>query len=108
MPRVCAVDKLNAVLKSELDKRLRDSGYGEIIAHAQWLLETHGIKISKSALGRYSTDQKTRDKAEILAAKHLRGNLAERKALDLLVELGTIRIREYRIIKRLEQIGFID
>ena len=108
MPKVSTIDKLDEVIKKELDRRLRDSRYGEVIAHTQWLLETHGIKISKSTLGRYSTDQKTRDKAETLAKKNLRGSIADRQAIDLLVELGTIRIREYRIIKRLEQIGFID
>lgn len=108
MPIVGAIDKLSDELKREVDKKLRENGYGELIATSKWLSETHGVKISKTALGRYSKDRKTKDKAAHLMIKDVSGSLAGKQEIDLLAELGTLRIREYRIINQLEQMGFID
>lgn len=107
MPPRGIIDKLDDGLKKQVDKRLRASVYGNLVALSLWLSETHGIKIRKSALGRYSKELQAKDRAETLAAKDLRGSLADRQPIDLLIELGTLRIREHRIIKRLEQIGYI-
>ena len=108
MPVVGTIDKLNDELKREVDNKLRENGYGELVATCKWLSETHGVKISKSALGRYSKDRKTKDKAAHLMTKDVRGSLAGKQEIDLLAELGTLRIREHRIINLLEQMGFID
>lgn len=108
MPKVGTINALSEALRGEVDKRLRESGHGNFVALCQWLSESHGVITSKSALWNYSQKLKAKDRAASLVTKDLRGSLKDRQALDLLVELGTIRIRESRIIKRLEQIGFID
>ncbi|WP_216891579.1 phage protein Gp27 family protein [Pseudomonas putida] len=108
MPPRGIVESLSEQLKLEVDQKLRATGYGDLVALAGWLSETHGVKVSKSALGRYSQDLKAKDRASVLLARDMRDSLTDRQAIDLLVELGTLRIREHRILKKLEQIGYID
>lgn len=108
MPKVSIINSLKEELREEIDKRLRESGYGNLIGLCQWLSETHGIKISKTSMGVYSKDRKIKDRTANLIDKEAGGSLAGKQTVDLLVELGTLRVREHRIMKRLEQIGFID
>ncbi|WP_095157151.1 phage protein Gp27 family protein [Pseudomonas sp. Irchel 3E13] len=108
MPPRGIVESLSDQIKLEVDQKLRATAYGELISLANWLSAAHGVKISKSALGRYSQDLKAKDRASVLVARDMRDSLTDRQAIDLLVELGTLRIREHRILKRLEQIGYID
>ncbi|NMZ13980.1 DUF3486 family protein [Pseudomonas proteolytica] len=107
MPRVSIISLLSEELRRDIDERLRNSGYGDLVAICQWLSETHGVKISKTSMGVYSKDRKTKDRAADLMTVDVRGGLADRQAIDLLAELGALRIREHRIINRLEEIGFI-
>ena len=108
MPPRGIVESLSDQVKLEVDQKLRAAAYGELVSLANWLTVTHGVKISKSALGRYSQELKAKDRASELVARDMRDSLTDRQAIDLLVELGTLRIREHRILKRLEQIGYID
>ncbi|WP_445677454.1 phage protein Gp27 family protein [Pseudomonas putida] len=108
MPPRGIVESLSDQLKLEVDQKLRATGYGELVSLAGWLSGTHGVRISKSALGRYSQDLKAKDRASALLARDMRDSLTDRQAIDLLVELGTLRVREHRILKKLEQIGYID
>lgn len=108
MPPRGIVESLSDQLKLEVDQKLRATGYGELVSLAGWLSDIHGVRISKSALGRYSQDLKAKDRASALLARDMRDSLTDRQAIDLLVELGTLRVREHRILKKLEQIGYID
>lgn len=106
MPPISVVKKLPKKLRDELDERLRASSYGDIILHTEWLQEK-GVKCSKSALHRYSMELKTRDRAASSIARDMRDDLSDREAVDLLLELGTLRVKEKRILDRLEEIGYI-
>jgi Protein of unknown function (DUF3486) len=59
MPQVRAIDLLPAAIKSELDDRLIQSGFGGYVGLSEWLKE-QGWEISKSSLGEYGKDFKDR------------------------------------------------
>jgi Protein of unknown function (DUF3486) len=59
MPQVRAIDLLPAAIKSELDDRLIQSGFGGYVGLSEWLKE-QGCEISKSSLGEYGKDFKDR------------------------------------------------
>lgn len=102
MPRAAAVDKLPAEVKAELKARLRAVGYGDLDEHVDWLRE-QGFPASRSALGRFSQRLKTLDKAgetltDLVGSDD--GPVTD-EAAALLVELGSLRVRERRILDRL-------
>lgn len=105
MPPRNSVEKLPTALRSQLDERLRESGYSDIRGHAEWLKE-QGENVSSSSLGRYSVDLKAKDRAASSIAKDMRDDLTDRQAVDLLMELGALRVKEKRILDRLEEIGY--
>lgn len=108
MPPRSPIDMLPEEVKAELNSRLRANGYSDLVAMTEWLTKEHGCKTSKTALGRYSYDLKTKDNASSMIAQEMHGDISNRQAIDLLVELGALRIKEHRIIKRLEDIGYIQ
>jgi Protein of unknown function (DUF3486) len=75
MPQVRAIDLLPAAIKSELDDRLIQSGFGGYVGLSEWLKE-QGWEISKSSLGEYGKDFKDR-----LAALKLSRAIAYQKNL---------------------------
>lgn len=102
MSRAAAVDKLPAEIKTELKQRLRAAGYGELDENVEWLRE-RGHSTSRSALGRFALRLKTLDKAgealtELVGSDD--GAITD-EAAALLVELGSLRVRERRILDRL-------
>lgn len=105
MPRVSVISKMPKELRSQLDKRLREAGYSNLMEHAEWL-QGQGINASKSAVGRYSVELKAKDRASSSIAKGMRDDLSDREAVDLLLELGALRVKEKRILDRLEEIGY--
>nr|WP_262376864.1 DUF3486 family protein [Pseudomonas sp. WS 5059] len=107
MPPRGFTSQLSDENRGELDRKLRASGYGDLIELATWLETTLGVKSSKSALGRYALDLKTKDRATSMIARDMRDDLTNREAVDLMVELGALRVKEHRILKRLEEIGFM-
>lgn len=107
MPPRGFTSQLSDENRGELDKKLRASGYGDLVELAAWLETTLGVKSSKSALGRYALDLKTKDRATSMIARDMRDDLTSREAVDLMVELGALRVKEHRILKRLEEIGFM-
>jgi len=94
-------------VKQELNERLRSNGYKDLQALAEWLAAEHGCKTSKTALGRYSLDLKSKDQAAASVAKDILGDVSGMAVIDLLVELGTLKVKEQRILKRLDEIGYI-
>jgi hypothetical protein len=107
MPPRSPLDLLPGKVKQELNERLRSNGYKGLQPLAEWLATEHACKTSKTALGRYSLDLKSKDQAAAAVAKDLLGDLAGMEAIDLLVELGTLKVKEQRILRRLEEIGYI-
>lgn len=107
MPPRGLAGQLSQAAIAELDQRLRANGYGEMIMLSQWLEEAHDVKTSKSALGRYALELKTKDRAASMIARDMRDDLSNREAVDLLMELGALRVKEQRILKRLEEIGYM-
>ncbi len=53
MPPPSKLSQLPKDLLEELDARLRATGFGELVQHAEWL-KSLGHDIGKSALGEYS------------------------------------------------------
>ena len=105
MPRVSVIDQMPKELRSQLDERLRETGYSNLMEHAEWLQE-QGVNASKSAVGRYSVELKTKDRAATSIARGMREDLSDREAVDLLMELGALRVKEKRILDRLQEIGY--
>ena len=105
MPRVSVIDQMPKELRSKLNERLRETGYSNIIEHAEWL-QAQGVNASRSAEGRHSAELKARDRAASSIAKDMSDDLSDREAVDLLLELGSMRVKEKRILDRLEEIGY--
>lgn len=105
MPPRNAVEKLPSDVRRAFDERLRESVYSDIRGHAAWLKE-QGYNVSSSSIGRYSVDLKAKDRAASSIAKEMHDDLTDRQAVDLLMELGALRVKEKRILDRLEEIGY--
>lgn len=106
MPPRKAVEKLPSEIRAQLDERLRESCYSDLRGHVAWL-EEQGETVSVSAIGRYSVDLKLKDRAASSIARDMRDDLTDRQAVDLLLELGALRVKEQRILARLEEIGYM-
>lgn len=107
MPPRSKVDALPTPVRNELDTKLRENGYGDLVALAAWLHRVHGVHIGKSSLGVYSLELKSKDRAVSMIARDMREDLSDRESVDLLLELGALRVKEQRILKRLEEIGYL-
>jgi hypothetical protein len=107
MPPRSKVETLPADIRDALDGRLRSNGYGDLVALASWLNREHGIHIGKSSLGVYALELKSKDRAASMIARDMREDLSDRESVDLLLELGALRVKEQRILKRLEEIGYL-
>ncbi|MGQ0530560.1 MAG: phage protein Gp27 family protein [Panacagrimonas sp.] len=106
MSRTSAVYELPVRLQRRLDTKLREGGYGKYIQLAQWLKE-EGFDISKSTLHRHGSALKARDSL----GEELKGSLSgvdhdtAKDAAALLIELGSMRVRESAILARLQELG---
>lgn len=107
MPPRSKVELLPKHARDELDQKLRDNGYSELVGLSHWLRQTHGTFIGKSALGQYALGLKAKDKAATKVAREMQEDLSDRETVDLLLELGALRVKEQRILRRLEEIGHI-
>lgn len=107
MPPRSKVELLPKNVRDELDQKLRESGYRELVALSMWLHQTHGKFIGKSALGAYSLNLKAKDKAVEMVGEGMQEDLSDRETVGLLLELGALRVKEQRILRRLEEIGHI-
>jgi len=105
MARVSVLDKIPESTRSNLDKKIRDAGYGQVIEITAWL-DSLGVQTSKSSVNRYSRRLKAKDKAtkQILISIDAGGDI-EKDATGLLMELGALRVKESIIIDRLKEMG---
>lgn len=94
-------------MRDELDQKLRENGYAELVGLSHWLHQTHSTFIGKSALGQYSQGLKAKDKAASMIARDMQEDLSDRESVDLLLELGALRVKEQRILRRQEEIGYL-
>lgn len=60
MPRLSSVDRLPQTIRTKIDSRLIENGFGDYIAVAYELRAQGFNKISKSALARYGKELKSR------------------------------------------------
>lgn len=108
MPIVGKIKLLPKPVLEELHERLRHVAYGGFVEHSAWL-EQQGYIVSKSAIHRYAQELKARDSVMEKAVSLINvpgGDVADRgEAVELLVELGMMRMREAEIIARLTQLG---
>jgi hypothetical protein len=86
MPKIANIDKLPDDIKTQLNEKLIEAGFGDYINLSKWLAE-QGYQISKSAVGRHGADLKermekslTRAMERMEIAKSLRGASDEEKA----------------------------
>ncbi|WP_336335976.1 hypothetical protein [Pseudomonas putida] len=106
MPRRSTISKLSSGIREQLDAKLRENaGLSNI---SDWLSDTHGISLGKSAIGVYSKSLKTIDRDKAQAIKELREVFAETSLTDLLAELVALKIRDQHIISGLESIDHIE
>lgn len=109
MPRVASILKVDPQLVEELNTRIDSNQYTheELVA---WL-DSKGVRprVSRSALGRYTQQRRGRQRAAELigasAASAAPGS--EEQALDLMLELATLRLREAKVVERLKELGVI-
>ncbi len=108
MGNISKFDKLPGELKNELDSRIRCAGYGECIETAEWL-STKGVETSKSAVHRYIKRLKGRDDVVASLSDALGGSdetsTDKKEVLELLLELGALRVKESAIIAKLNELG---
>jgi len=108
MGTVSKFDKLPSDLKNELDNKIRNTGYSECIETAEWL-GSKGIDTSKSSVHRYIKRLKGKD--DVIA--NLSGalgtsddvSLDKKDVLELLLELGALKVKESAIINKLNALG---
>ena len=92
-----------------MDQKI-DDGAATIDDLTAWLQkETGDNLISRSAVGRYVHKRRTRARAlEALSeTTALTDNGGQDEALDLTIELATLRIREARVLDRLRELGVV-
>lgn len=109
MARVSVLAKLDAENKKQLDKKLREEGYGNYDDIFEWL-RLSGIETSRSALHRYGMNLKARDRVTSQLVGHLTLDDAgtesrKREATEILMELGALRVREAGLIEQLRVLG---
>tara|TARA_R110002095_G_scaffold215574_1_gene210180 strand:- start:892 stop:1239 length:348 start_codon:yes stop_codon:yes gene_type:complete len=109
MPARPKINKLPKEVKDELNKKLRESNYGEYIEIALWL-RTLGHDASKSSVARYGKMLKAKDLAIDGLADALGLDTDEaysdRSAFQILVELGSLRVKEMELISQLKEMGY--
>lgn len=109
MGRKAFVTRVGPELREELDRQI-DDGVVTIDELTSWLQKETGDKlISRSAVGRYVHKRRTRARAlEALSeTAALSEDSGQDEALDLTMELATLRIRETRILDRLRELGVV-
>lgn len=109
MGRKAFVVRVGPELRERLDQKI-DDGAETIDDLTSWLQTETGDKlISRSAVGRYAYSRRTRARAmealSEMAATSPEGGQDE--ALDLTMELATLRIREARVLDRLRALGVV-
>ena len=107
MPRPMTINTAPEHIRNELNERLRANAYSGMIELSEWL-QSQGVQASKSAVHRYSSDLKAKDRASDILVKAVKGSESEsNETLDLMMELATLRMREHKILTRLEELGRI-
>lgn len=109
MGRKSFVLRIGPDLKKRLDERLDDEGE-TIDSLTAWLQEETGdMLVSRSAVGRYVYKKRSRARALAALAEMatLDQDAGQDEALDLTMELATLRIKEAKILDRLRELGVI-
>lgn len=104
MPRVRKITQIPLNLRDELDGRLRNSGYSGLVALSDWL-KGLGYEVGKSAVHRYSVELRARDRAIAAGVRGMRSDISNYTTTDILAELGALRVREHRLVRRLEEVS---
>lgn len=102
MARRSAITKLPRELQDSLDKRLRDSVYGNFDEQAAWL-QSEGYAVSRSAIHRHSTALRAADSSLGDARARTAAIKANprRTRDELLIELGRLHLEKERVIAQL-------
>ena len=108
MPRKSGVERLDADTRREVIRRLDD---GDTIDQVSTFLERElgAMAPSRSAIGRFAQRHSARRKAAAAISDAVADitEPAGDEALDLMMELAAVRIREAKIIARLTELGAI-
>lgn len=102
MARRSAITKLPRGLQDSLDKRLRDSTYGDFDVHVAWLA-SNGHTVSRSAIHRHSTALRAADSSlgDARARMASMKTNPRRTRDELLIELGRLHLEKERVIAQL-------
>lgn len=107
MPRRSSLDKLEPAVRDALVARIESDRY-TIAELLDWLRSEHGVEsISRSAMGRLVARVNRRRQAVKLMSEALAedGNAGNDEAVELMLQLAQLRLREARIIERLRELG---
>jgi hypothetical protein len=109
MGRKSAIVKLRPNLKAELDGMIAE-GAATVDELTEWLGRVlPDDPPSRSAVGRYVRKQRVREEAldELSKFSSLAEGEGRSEALELIMELATLRLREVRVLDRMREIGVI-
>ncbi|WP_435100785.1 phage protein Gp27 family protein [Arhodomonas sp. AD133] len=106
MPRKSSIARLPDEVKNELVQEI-ESGRRTMDELVDWLSEAHGYVISRSAMGRFAQRLSRRSRAIKLMAETTAedGDAGNDEAVELMMQLAQLRLREARIVERLRELG---
>jgi hypothetical protein len=97
---------MEPAIKQEFDERIDCNQY-TIDDLVEWLDEVSPETVpSRSAVGRYVKKRRARGRAVEMLADAVVGAVDEdNEAVDLMLELATLRMREVKVLDRLRELG---
>jgi hypothetical protein len=104
MARATFFNKLPEDIQQEVNKRLRQSSYGNQKELLEWLIGA-GYNVTKSSLSRYSTALRRSDGYDNMTAHEIAAETSSSEGLSrqdaILIELGKLKLRENELITEL-------
>lgn len=106
MSRRSTILAMEPDIKKQLDERIDCNRY-TIDELVDWLDEASPETVpSRSAVGRYAKQRKAKSRAVEMLADAVAGAVDEdSEAVDLMLELAALRMREVRVLDRLRELG---
>lgn len=106
MSRKSIILAMEPTIKQQFDERIDCNRY-TIDELVEWLEEVSPETVpSRSAVGRYVKKRHAKSRAAEMLAETVVGSVDEdNEAVDLMLELATLRMREVKVLDRLRALG---
>lgn len=107
MGRKTFMTKMSAEMVEQLNAKI--DAEGETIDElVDWLEKVTESTVSRSSVGRIVQKRRARNRAiGVIADTAAMPDSGSDEAVDLMMELATVRIKEYKILERLRELGAI-